>query len=386
MSDSSFEGSQAFNRISNAYEDVIPNSGSLILNIPIVDLLGKQEGIGLSIQLSYSMGAPGTLGLPDNWSFGIPSLVPGESLQINGMRYIIDPAWTDSTGCASGLKYENNHGIAFVNNISGQPLPYGQYGATYQFAFSNTAGSAYYFDATGKLLMNADRHGNYIYYSYTTNNLLDYIVDSFGQQTTFGYNPNQIVITCPDGRVTTLDYSNAGISSLVDPLGHTTNFTNSLQGSFNVVSAIAYPSGKTTNVNYTSIDFQDSNNATYAIPAISDLYYMDQNNNTLAHYQYAYGTATGGNTFTGLQGGYTLSSSADGLLDSNNALYQYNVEVRSVDSAGNILSLTDTFYSFAHVPVQQNTYVIDAAGVQSGYVQVNSIYDISPDHHNQQPN
>jgi RHS repeat-associated protein len=386
MSDSSFEGSQAFNRISNAYEDVIPNSGSLILNIPIVDLIGKQEGIGLSIQLSYSMGAPGTLGLPDNWSFGIPSLVPGESLQINGVRYIIDPAWTDSTGYASGLKYENNHGIAFVNNISGQPLPYGQYGVTYQFAFSNTAGSAYYFDATGKLLMNADRHGNYIYYSYTDNNLLDYIVDSFGQQTTFGYNPNQIIITCPDGRATTLNYFNAGISSLADPLGHTTNFTNSLQGSFNVVSAIAYPSGKTTNVSYTSIDFQDSNNATYAIPAISDLYYMDQNNNTLAHYQYAYGTATGGNTFTGLQGGYTLSSSADGLLDSNNALYQYNVEVRSLDSAGNILSLTDTFYSFAHVPVQQNTYVIDAAGVQSGYVQVNSIYDISPDHHNQQPN
>lgn len=385
MSDNSFEGSQAFNRISNAYEDVIPNSGSLILNIPIVDLIGKQEGIGLTIQLSYSMGVSGSLGLPDNWSFGIPSLVPGESLEIKGMRYIIDPDWTDSTGYASGLKYENNHGIAFVNNISGAPLPYGQYSATYQFAFSDTDGSAYYFDSTGKLLMNADRHGNYIYYSYTSNNLLDYIVDSFGQQTTFGYNPNQIIVTCPDGRATTLNYSNAGISSLVDPLGHTTNFTNSLQGNFNVVSAIDYPSGKTTNVSYTSIEFQDSNNAVYAIPAISDLYYMDQDN-TLAHYQYAYGTDTGGNTFTGLQGGYTLSSSADGLLDSNNTLYQYNVEVRSLDLAGNILSLVNTFYSFAHVPVQQNTYVIDAAGVQSGYLQVNSTYDISPDRHNQQPN
>ena len=180
MSDNSFEGSQAFNRISNAYEDVIPNSGSLILNIPIVDLIGKQEGIGLTIQLSYSMGASGSLGLPDNWSFGIPSLVPGESLEIKGMRYIIDPDWTDSTGYASGLKYENNHGIAFVNNISGAPLPYGQYGATYQFAYSDTDGSAYYFDSAGKLLMNADRHGNYIHYSYTSNNLLDYIVDSFG--------------------------------------------------------------------------------------------------------------------------------------------------------------------------------------------------------------
>lgn len=386
MSDNSFEGSQAFNRISNTFEDVIPNSGSLILNIPIVNLVGMQDGIGLTIQLSYSMGAPGVLGLPENWSFGIPSLIPGDSLDIKGMRYIIDPDWTDSTGYASGLKYENNHGVAFTNNVSGQSLPYGQYSATYQFAFTDTDGSAYYFDSTGKLLMSADRHGNFIYYSYTSNNLLDYIVDSFGQQTTFAYNPNQIVITCPDGRATTLNYFDAGVTSMLDPMGHTTTFTNTLQENFNVVSAIAYPSGKTTNIIYTSIAFLDANGAVYSIPAVSDLYYVDQNNNTLAHYQYAFGTNTGGNTFSGYQGGYTLSGNADGLLDSNNNLYVYNVEVRSLDASDNILSLTDTFYSFAHVPVQQNTYVIDAAGAQSGYIQVNSIYDISPDHHAQQPN
>jgi RHS repeat-associated protein len=387
MSDNSFEGSQAFNRISNAYEDVIPNSGSLILNIPIVSMLGVQDGIGLSIQLSYSMGASGTLGLPDNWSFGIPSLVPGESLSINGMRYIIDPNWMDSTGYASGLKYENNHGIAFVNNISGQTLPYGQSGATYQFSYSDTGGFSYYFDPSGNLLMQADRHGNFIYYTYLNGNLLDTITDSFGQDTTFGYNPGQIIITCPDGSTTTLNFSNSGISSLIDPLGHTTNFTNNLQYNFNVATAIAYPSGKTTNIAYTSMSFQDPSGNVYQIPAVSDLYYMDQNNNTLAHYQYAYGTQTGGNTFTGYQGGYVLSSDADGLLDSNNTLYQYNVEVRNLNAAGNtILSLTDTFYSFAHVPVQQNTYVIEADGTQTGYLQVNSIYDIAPDQHNQQPN
>lgn len=383
---SSFEGSQAFNRISNAFENVIPNSGSLMLNIPLVTQVGKLDGIGLSIQLSYSMGTPGRLGLPDNWSFGIPFLTPGEALEVNGMRYIIDPNWTDATGYASGLKYENNHGFAFTNNISGQPLPYGQSGASYQFSFSGTDGSCHYFDSTGKLLMRADRYGNFIYYAYTSNNLLDTITDSFGQQTSFGYNPNQIIITCPDGGTTTLNYTSSGISSLVDPLGHVTSFTTVAQGDFNVISSIAYPSGKTTNFSYTSIQFLDTNNGSYSIPAISDLYYMDQGNNLLSHYQYAYGTNSGGNTFTGYQAGYALSSTSDGLLDSNNTLYQYNVEVRSMDAASNILALTDTLYSFSHVPVQQNTYIIDASGNQQGFLQLNSVYDLTPDKHSQQPN
>lgn len=382
----SFEGSQAFNRLSNAFENVIPNSGSLMLNIPLVNLIGKLDGVGLAIQLSYSMGTPGRLGLPDNWSFNIPFLIPGVALEVKGMRYIIDPDWTDSTGYASGLKYENNHGIAFTNNISGLPLPYGESGQSYQFSYADTDGSCYFFDSTGKLLMQADRHGNFIYYSYTGSELLDAITDSFGQQTSFGYNPNQIVITCPDGRTTTLDYDSKGISSLVDPLGHATSFTMVQQNGFNVIGTIAYPSGKTTSIAYTSIQFLDTNGATYSIPAISDLYYLDQANAMLAHYQYAYGTNSGGNTFTGYQGGYALSSTSDGLLESNNTLYTYNVEVRSMDAANNILALSDTSYSFAHVPLQQNTYIIEAGGAQQGFLQLNSVYDLTPDQHSQQPN
>jgi RHS repeat-associated protein len=382
----SFVGSQAFNRISNAFENVIPNSGSLMLDIPLVNLVGTLDGIGLAIKLSYSMGTPGRLGLPDNWSFDIPFLTPGEALEVNGMRYIIDPNWTDATGYASGLKYENNHGIAFVDNISGETLPYGDSGASYQFSFSDTSGACHYFDSTGKLLMRADRHGNFISYGYTDNNLLDTITDSLGQQTTFGYNPNQIIITCPDGRTTTLEFTRSGISSLQDPLGHVTSFTTVAQNGFNVISQIAYPSGKTTSLAYTSVQFLDANNTSYSIPAISDMYYLDQSENVLAHYQYAYGTNSGGNTFTGFQGGYTLSSTSDGLLDSNNTLYKYNVEVRSTDGANNIVALTDTLFSFAHVPVQQNTYILDAAGNHQGFLQLNSVYDLTPDKHSQQPN
>lgn len=389
MSDNSFDGSQAFNRISNAIEDVIPNSGSLLLNIPIVNLIGITSDIGLTINLSYSLGASGTLGLPANWSFGIPSLVPGGAIGIKGSRYIIDPSWTDATGYASGLKYENNHGVVFVDNIVSQPLPYGKYGVEYEFTYTDVDGSVCYFDSTGMLLMKANRYGNYIYYAYTPGpqgNLLASIIDSFGQKTTFSYNPGQIVVTLPDGRQVTINCDAGNVYSVVDPIGNTTTFTNTMQSNFSVVSTVSYPTGKTTNVSYTTIGFLDSSGNSYAIPAVSDLYFMDPKNNLLAHYQYTYGTQSGGNTFTGLTGGYSLSSNSDGLLDSNNTAYVYDVEVRTLNQAGTILSLTNIFYSFAHVPITQNTYIIDNTGVQAGYQQTNSVYDISQDTHNQQPN
>lgn len=389
MSDTSFDGSQAFNRISNAIEDVIPNSGSLLLNIPIANLIGIVSGIELTINLSYSLGAPATLGLPANWSFGIPSLVPGEALNIKGSRYIIDPNWTDATGYASGLKYENNHGIAFVDNIVSQPLPYGQFTVQYQFTYTDNDGSVWYFDSTGALLMKADRFGNFIYYAYSvgpTGNLLDHIIDSFGQQTTFEYNPGQIIITLPDGRQNTINCDESAVYSVIDPVGSTTTFTTTVESNFSVVSTIAYPTGKTTNISYTSIGFLDASGASYSIPAVSDLTFLDPNNNVLVHYQYAYGTQSGGNTFTGMQGGYTLSGASDGLLDSNNTAYVYDVQVRTLDQANTLRALSNIFYSFAHVPITQNVYIIDNAGVQAGFLQTNSVYDIAQDAHNQQPN
>ncbi|MCS4510458.1 RHS repeat-associated core domain-containing protein [Xylophilus ampelinus] len=385
----SFDGSQALNRISSAIEDVIPNSGSLLLNIPIADLVGVTEDIGLKINLSYSLGGGGTLGLPTNWSFGIPSIASGSAIGIKGSRYIVDPFWTDATGYASGLKYVNNHGVKFVDNIVSQPLPHGQYGVEYQFTYSDTDGSVCYFDSTGALLMKANRYGSYVYYAYTPEpqgNLLAYIIDSFGQKTTFTYELGQIVVTLPNGLPVTINTDAGHVYSVVDLIGDATIFNYTTQNDFSVISTVTYPSGKTTNVVYTTIGFLDQSGNSYAIPAVSDLYLLDPKNALLAHYQYTYGTQSGGNTFTGFTGGYSLSSSSDGLLDSNNTAYVYDVEVRTLDQAGTIRSLTNIFYSFAHVPIMQNTYVIDDEGVQLGYQQTNSLYNIAADAYNQQPN
>jgi RHS repeat-associated protein len=386
MADTSFVGSQAFNQIATVHEDVIPNTGSLVLNVPVIDLMGKLDGIGLKLELSYLLGKKGRFGLPDNWSFGVAFLTPGDSLEINGGRYVIDPTWKDSTGYASGLKYQNNHGIKFTDFISQQPLPYGKSGMDYQYTYTDIDGLTYFFSSLGYLLMKADRFGNFVYYAYTTSNLLDYIVDSFGQKTTFGYYPSQIIITFPDGRTTSINHASNGVSSIVDPLGQTISVTSTTQGAFSVISTIAYPSGKQTQVSYGSVNFRSSSGVTGAIPVVSDLQFLDSSGALLSHTQYAYGTNAGGNTFTGYTGNYSLSDSSDGLLESNNTLYLYDVQVSQLDANGNYLSRVDTLYSFAHVPTQRNSYVIDSSGMETGHFQLNSSYNLTPDKHNQQPN
>ncbi|NJM32715.1 MAG: RHS repeat protein [Limnobacter sp.] len=385
MSDNSFVGSQAFNQISSIQEDVIPNSGSLVLNIPLVNLIGVEQGIALSINLTYLMGTPSRFGLPEGWTFGIPFLVPNQYLQIKGSRYIVDPAWTDSTGYASGLKYENNHGVSFVDNVVSQPLPYGSYSGDYEFTYSDVDGSVYYFDSSGLLRMKADRFKNFIYYSYTLNGFIDYVIDSFGQKTQFNYGVNQVSIVYPDSRTVSINYSSAGVSSVTDVAGDNTTFTYVTQGLFNVISTIVYPTGKTTTLSYNSLSFLNSSGQQLAIPAVSDVVYTDQNGNVKSNVQFAYGNNTGGNSFTGFSGGYSISSDSDGLLDSNNTLYVYDVEVRKLDSSGNIISLENTFYSFAHVPTKIDDYVYEGT-VQNGFFEKRLTYDIAADKHNQQPN
>ncbi len=256
--------------------------------------MGKLDCIGL--KLTYLLGKTGRFGLPENWSFGLAFLSPGNFLEFNGNRYVIDTTWKDSTGYASGLKYQNNHGVKFTDFVSQQPLPFGNSGLDYQYTYTDTDGSTYYFSSPGYLLMKADRFGNYIYFAYTTSTLLDHIVDSFGQTITFGYYPSQIIITFPDGRTSQINHAPTGVSSIVDPLGQEIIVTPTNQGSFSVVSTIQYPSGKQTQVSYS---FRGATGGTGSIPAVTDLRYIDAAGALLAHTQYAYGTLSGGNTFTG---------------------------------------------------------------------------------------
>lgn len=372
MSDSQYQGSQAFNQSDDAHEAVTRNTGSLTLSIALASLRGVREGIGLELTLSYSAGAGGLLGLPAGWGFGLAYVVPGASLTAQGKTYVIDPTWSDDTGYSSGLRYLNDHGVLFQTIVPPQPLPSGQPGS-YAFMLRNGDGSVDYFDQTGKLIEHDDLFGNFIGYSYNDPNgtpfttTLAGIVDSFGQTVGFGYGPNSIVITTPDGSATTINYSSGGVQNVSDPLGNVTAFTYSAVAGQNVIVQAQYPTGLQTNIGYTAIAYTAADGSQGAFPAVQDHVHVGPAGQFIAHAQYSYGTGTGGSTFTGAAAGYVLSGAADGLMDSNNFAYRYDVLVRRLDSNGNLLAASQIFYNFLHLPMQEEHFLIVGGAAANGF-------------------
>lgn len=387
---SAYQGSQAFSQGSIANESVTPNTGSLTLSKAIVALRGIQEGIGLTVNLAYSAGAQGLLGLPAGWGFGIAWLVPGASLTTQGKTSIIDLGWSDATGYQSGLRYVNNHGMKFQEIIPPQPLPSGRPG-TYAWRLRYTDGANDYFDATGKLVEHDDAFGNALSYYYTdpfagaANNRLDYIVDSFGQQVRFGYGPSAIVVTTPDGAQTTINWSAQGVQSVVDALGNVTAFSYQPAAAGSVVAAVQYPTGLVTRFEYVGLTWLDAAGAAQTFPAVSDLIHLDAAGNQLDHTSYAFGTDSGGATFTGAAAGYRMSSGADSLMDSNNAAYVYDVLVRRLDASGKAAGASRIYYNYLHLPVREEHYLVPpGGGVANGYRALYT-YEIDPDYHARTP-
>ena len=387
---SAYQGSQAFSQGSIANESVTSNTGSLTLSKAIVALRGIHDGVGLTVNLAYSGGSQGLLGLPAGWGFGIAFLVPGESLSTQGKTSIIDPHWSDAAGYQSGLRYVNNHGMKFQDIIPPQPLRSGRPG-TYAYTLRYTDGAMDYFDATGKLVEHADIFGNALSYYYTDpfagapGNRLDHIVDSFGQQVRFGYGPNAIVVTTPDGARCTINWSAQGVQNVVDALGNLTSFSYQPSASHHLVTAVQYPTGLTTRFDYVGLTYLDAAGAPQSFAAVSDMVHLDASGKQLDHTSYAFGTDSGGATFTGAAAGYRLNSGADSLMDSNNAAYVYDVLIRRIDDAGKAASASRIYYNYLHLPLREEHYLVAPDGaVAKGYRALYT-YVIDPDYHARTP-
>ncbi len=380
-----YQGSQAFNQSFTANEFVTRNTGSLSVSKALVNLRGVGAGVGLTINLSYAAGTSGLLGLPGNWGFGLAYLVPEASLTSQGKTSIIDPDWADSTGYRSGLRYVNNHGIAFRSVIPPQPLPSGQPG-TYSYTLTYDDGACDYYDLTGKLVEHDDLFGNHINYYYTDpysgvfGNRLDHIVDSFGQTVSFGYGPNAIVVTTPDGSRTTINFSDQGVQNVQDALGNVTTFGYMTVAGQSVVATVRYPTGLTTQLAYTTLAYLASDGSQQAFPAVSDHYHLDAGGNVLEHTQYTFGTDSGGNTFTGISAGYQLSGASDGLMESDNTLYAYDVLVTRLDAGGTPLAASRVYFNYLHLPTREEHYFLANGTVTNGYRALYS-YDVDPDYH-----
>ncbi len=380
-----YKGSMAFNQSILLQENVDPNTGSFSLSKSLVHLKGINETINLSIDLHYINGAEGVLGLPNGWTFNVPYVVPNKTLSVGGTTYIIDLNWADEFDYKSGLRYVNNHGIKFEVISPAQPLPSGKPGE-YSYQYTESDGSKCYFDSTGKLLEFSDLYGNYNYYSYNDQfqgvygNYITEIQDSYGQIVTFNYSPNQITVSLPNSKSLSLSYSPNGIELITDELGYTTSLSyGEISGSV-VVEQIIYPTGLYSRLTYTSLAYRSSGGES-AFPAVSTLTHLDMNNVFMASQRYAYGLNTNGNTFTGYNAGYLLSNDDDGLMDSNNTSYTYDVTESKLDEAGEILTYTTYNYNYLHSLVHKDEYLLDENRVSVDCYRTEYTYEISVDWH-----
>lgn len=332
MSSSDYQGSQAFANNTQGTESVNRNTGSVSFTKTLVSLIGIHENAGLHLSLRYSSGTSGTFGLPNNWTFDIPWIVPGQSLTIDGRTYVIDYHWADSAGYQSGLRYVNNHGIKLTPQGPPQPLPSGQPGM-YEWAYRRGDGMTLYFDGTGKLLEQDDLWGNYIYYTYThgelpptrsgsntVSALLRTIQDSWGQKVLFGYQGSLIQLQSPDGNLTQIQFDATGVRTIKDPLGNMTTFTNVRFGTSYVIDTIQYPGNHVARFTYQQMAYLDSNGTTQHFPGVKEHVNL-QGASIVSRTGYEFGSESGSRTFTGYGAGYRLGLTHDTLIDSNNQDY-----------------------------------------------------------------
>lgn len=386
MEKSGYQGSQAFNHGFALNEEVNGNTGSLSLSKALVRLRGVRNGIDLSLNLAYANGSAGILGLPTGWGFDIAYILSGKSLADQGTTSIIDPVWSDSSGYQSGLRYVNDHSVKFRQVMPPQPTPSGKTG-TYAYIMQHRDGASDYFDNTGKLVEHDDLFGNCILYYYTSqfdgvlNNRLDRIVDSFGQTVRFAYGPNNIVVTLPDQTQYTVNFSARGVENIVDPLGNRTEFTYSTVAGTAAITSIAYPTGLRSIFSYTSLSYYDAGGQTAAFPAVSQLVHQDASGAILDNTSYAYGAATGANTFTGYKAGYRMNSAGDSLMDSNNLAYVYDVTVQTLRGDGKLLAATRAYYNYLHLPLRVEQYrIVPEGGIGNGWQTVYTYPDTADKH------
>ncbi|KAK0112029.1 hypothetical protein ONS96_001290 [Cadophora gregata f. sp. sojae] len=382
-----YQGSQAYGAQPAGNESVNRNTGSVVYSKPLVDLRGITPAIDCALNLTYSAGQSKSFGLPENWTFSFPFLIPGKSVTTQQRTYIIDPNWADETGYQSGLKYINDHGIKLENVVPSQPLPSGRPGQ-YAWRFQMTDGTLDYYDDTGKVLEHDDLFGNSVYYSYVdpqaspSTALVDYILDSWGQKVQFGYQSGEYLqITTPDGGQWQVNFSDQGVENVVDPIGNLTSFTYVEAASALSLSTIRHPTALTSRFEYQTLYYYDVNGNQCSLAAVQDHYRMDDTGDILSQTNYRFGEATSGCTYTGYTSGYRIGGLTDSLIDGNDDNYRYDTLISNLDAAGNILSATRVLFNYLHLPMQEFHYGVDQNSQLIESYQARYTYYIAIDQH-----
>jgi RHS repeat-associated protein len=343
------------------------------------DLNIKGTGLDLVVDRFFNTQAVSTMDLGHAWSMGtgadVAMIVYNSSSVgfIGPTGYAVPFARSSDTG-----PFQSPSGVdATLIQLNG---------GNYQLTFQKT-GEVYTFDPNGFSLVDSDKNGNAIHFSYTTiagTAVLASIQDTQGRVATFSYNnPNNTLLittmTDPSGRQSQYGYdTSSNLTSYTDPAGKVTHFA--YNGSGNPMQIID-PDGNATNFGYdgsgrlTSISGGAGYSRTYAYNAGSTVV-TDANNHQTTYTWDTKGRITGIRDALGNSPSLTYTA-ASNVQQYNDASGQ--VTTLAYDPNNNHLSTTDPtgavttwqyndnshpYYPTSSVDAQGNTvsYAYDANG------------------------
>lgn len=335
---------------------VNPRTGVLQLTLSVPDIsgfLGSNITPSISYQQSQVNSGKHMLGLPLGWSFPFSYISKGR-LFINGEHsYAIDHS------CPSGLKYYKLKNVVFKRNTT-TPLPFDKR-RSYEDTLCFQSGETQYFDIHGRVLGISDRFGNYVLFYYKQDgnihdSLLDKIINSYGQEITFEYFNDKIIVTYLKDQESSIsfafltDQGRLHLVQYLDPLGNKVKITNK-GGNVedNLVSKVEYPNGLTVDYEYSTIRYKTPSDfgSLDAVACIKETYQGQTRAIT-----YNYNPRNDNHYFTNYPKDY-VTTLGDPLLESNDNKFRYKTQVNDG------VFITEHIYNYLHLELEKIIFTQD---------------------------
>ncbi len=348
LTNAQYSGTQAYNHQQAMHASVNIATGTFHFSYPLVKMTGVHGPF--IINLTYRFNAQGMFGLPTGWRLDLDHI--NNNVVEMGGQWLIDPLWHDETLYASGLKYFNQHGSRFQDNVEEQPIP-GEESRFYRYRSTHKDGTCKYFSHGGLLTLQKDRFGNRITFEYQEpvkhieEARLTAITDNYGNRYTFSYEPEVMRVHYPDGREQQVFFSPTGVSTIINPLQQRYEFKYTHFNGHHLIRTIRSPTGLITELSYSTIPFQN-HRGKGVLPVVAAYKQLDSADDK-THHETQYDYISGSN-YTGYPL-YTMSDVTDSLMDSNDQNYHYSVAVKQIDSTTSQVHEKIYRYNYLHLPV-----------------------------------